>query len=230
MTQTQLDTLAAAYRAYVGTFRGPGGTLAPMLQLKLEHTGRVVANARLIAAGEKWPAGLALPGEAAALLHDTGRYSQFARYRTFRDAASCDHAAESVRVITERRWLDPLPPADARDILAAVAAHNKKEVPPGLGPSAEALAHLVRDADKLDIFTVCLSAVADGSILTDPDITWGLSVHGRPSPEIIEAVLAGRPVPYGAIKSLSDFVLVEVGWLNGGLHYAAWGWLPPRDN
>lgn len=219
MTNEQLGELNRVYTAYVDTFRDAQGKLADMLQLKLDHTHRVVENARKIFTDESWPAPLALLGEAAALLHDTGRYSQFAKFHTFRDAVSVDHAAESVKVVTERRWLESFDREDRQRILTAVGVHNKKDVPTGLDAETAALAHLVRDADKLDIFTVCEMSVRDGSILSNPDITWSLNVHGHPSPDLVEAVCTGHSVKYEWIRSLADFILVEIGWLNGGLHF-----------
>ena len=52
MTDDFLVRLAAQYDAYVDTFRAPDGTLPEMMQLKRDHTARVVANAQASAAGE----------------------------------------------------------------------------------------------------------------------------------------------------------------------------------
>ena len=68
-----LQALQRLYDAYVDTFRA-GGELPPMMRLKREHTAFVVANARAIAAGEGFDGRTARAAEAAALLHDTGRY------------------------------------------------------------------------------------------------------------------------------------------------------------
>ena len=40
-----------------------------------------------------------------------------------------------------------------------------------------------------------------------------------PNPEVAEAIRAGRPVEYQKIKSLADFVLIQVGWMVNGLEY-----------
>ena len=82
-----LEGLRREYDAYVDTFR-VDGKLPPMMELKREHTAFVVANARAIAAGERMDPTTAAVCEAAALLHDTGRYEQLRRYDTFRDSDS----------------------------------------------------------------------------------------------------------------------------------------------
>ena len=79
---SSLEALREAYRAYVDTFRGADGHLPPMMQLKLVHTMKVVEAARRIAAEECFDDRTSLACEAAALLHDTGRYEQLRVYNT----------------------------------------------------------------------------------------------------------------------------------------------------
>ncbi|MBQ9429950.1 MAG: HD domain-containing protein [Kiritimatiellae bacterium] len=214
-----MTDLLREYQAYVDTFRDSSGELEEMLRLKLGHTMAVVDCARRIMSGEGFAKDEFRLGEIAALLHDTGRYAQFKKYRTFRDAVSVDHAAYSAEVVERLRWLDGFPAEDRECVLTAVRCHNRKTLPAGLPPRVERVAHLVRDADKLDIFRVLENAVAGGELESHPEIAWGLPVNAAPSSEVVEAVCAGRPVEYSWIKSLSDFVLIQVGWLYGGLHY-----------
>ncbi len=219
MTRDLLETLTRRYHAYVDTFRSADGTLLPMSQLKLDHTLQVVEGAKLIMAGEAWLESACVVGEACALLHDVGRYSQLKEFGTFQDARSIDHAFRGVEVIEAERLLDGLAEADRKRVLTSVALHNKKSVPATLGSETADLVHLVRDADKLDIFRVLEAAIADGSLERNPEIAWDLQVKGAPSPEVVAAVSRGLPVSYAWIKTLSDFVLIQVGWLNGGMHF-----------
>lgn len=219
MTREFLDELARRYHAYLDGFRPADGALPKMLQLKLEHTLGVVADAKRIMAGEGWAEEARVAGEACALLHDAGRYSQLSEFGTFQDAKSFDHAKRGVEVSERLRWLEELPADERRRVLTAVALHNKKEVPATLEPAAAELCHLVRDADKLDIFRVLEEAVEDGSLQRNPEIAWGLQMMGAPSPDVVDAVSRGRSVSYAWIRTLSDFVLIQVGWLNGGLHF-----------
>jgi len=219
MTRIFLETLTRRYRAYVDTYRGADGVLPKMLQLKLDHTLHVVEDARRIMSGEGWPEDLRVVGEACALLHDAGRYSQLHEFGTFQDSKSIDHAARGVEVIKKEHWLDELPSEEREAVLTAVAVHNKRDVPVSLPHVTADWAHLVRDADKLDIFRVLEEAITDGSLEENPEIAWGLQVKGAPSPNVVEAIRNGCSVSYTWIKTLSDFVLIQVGWLNGGFHY-----------
>jgi hypothetical protein len=219
MTRDFLAALTRRFYAYLDGFRLPDGSLQEMLQLKLDHTASVVKNVRLIMAGEGWPEGTRVLGEACALLHDVGRFSQLRDFGTFQDSKSIDHAARSVEVVEGGRWLEGLAAEERRRVLTAVALHNKKEVAPSLEAATADLCHLVRDADKLDIFRVLEVAATDGSLSRNPEIAWELQVKGAPSPEVVAAVSRGQPVCYTWIKTLSDFVLIQVGWLQGGLRY-----------
>ena len=210
-------SLTELYDAYVDTFRGADGKLPPMMELKRVHTAHVVDNAKLIAKGEGFDAETTRACEAAALLHDTGRYEQLRRYNTFRDADSVDHAVFSHYIVVEKGWLDGVPQREA--ILTAVLVHNRRDVPDNLDPLTEAAVHTVRDADKLDIFRVLEHQIATTDWRTNCTAFWNLPTMARPSPAVLDAVRASRPVDYQNIKTLADFVLIQVGWMVCGLRY-----------
>ena len=82
------------------------------------------------------------------------------------------------------------------------------------------MAHLVRDADKLDIFRVLEHQVAHTDWRKDKRAFWNLATTAAPSADVVERVCAGLPVDYQAIKSLADFVMIQVGWMVSGLEFA----------
>ena len=212
-----LEKIRRLYGEYVDGYR-VDGELPPMMALKLLHTDMVVANAKAIAEGEGMDAGTAEACELAALLHDTGRYEQLRLYNTFRDSESVDHAVFSHDIVKKKGWLDGHPHKDA--ILDAVLFHNRRDVPDGLDPVTLAAAHCTRDADKLDIFRVLEDRVANADWRKDSAAFWNLPVVAAPNPDVMRAIEEGRPVDYQNIKTLADFVLVQVGWLRRELHFA----------
>jgi len=192
-----------------------------MQQLKVDHSRRVVEKAERIMAAEQWSEAQCLLGKACALLHDVGRFSQYAEFGSFEDHHSINHALRGVDVLQADGVLAALPAADRATILMAVQQHNARELAPNLPADQFAFVHLVRDADKLDIFRVFEDAVRAGHLEDHPEIAWSLPERGPANPEILAAVCAGRTVNYRLVKSLCDFVLVQVGWLHGFLHYDA---------
>ena len=227
-----LSGLSELYDAYVDTFRNPDGTLPAMMQLKRVHTAFVVKNAELIADGEGFTPEEREVSLAAALLHDTGRYEQLRRYNTFQDSKSVDHAVFSHDIVKEKGWLESgeavASPLHRDVILKAVLYHNRRELPPEIERSDDpdsrtvlgAAAHTVRDADKLDIFRVLEDQVAHTDWKSDSRAFWNLSVSAPPNPVVVDCIASGRPVDYQHIQSLSDFVLIQIGWMISGLHFA----------
>ena len=215
-----MDKLRQLYFDYVDTFK-VDGKLPPMMELKRIHTALVVDNAKKIAAAEKFDAHTAEICTLAALLHDTGRYEQLKRYNTFKDSDSVDHAVFSHDIVKAKGWLDGLEAADREAVLKAVLYHNRRDLPEGMPPLMDTAAKCVRDADKLDIFRVLENQIATTDWRTDSTAFWNLRYDLPPNPAVIAAIKEGRPVDYQNIRSLADFVLIQVGWMRNGLYFAA---------
>ena len=218
MTEEFIKALTAKYDAYVDAFRVEG-ELPDLMRLKRVHTGHVVAAAQAIAEGEGFDAETASVCVAAALLHDTGRYEQLRRYSTFRDSESVDHAVFSHDIVRDAGWLAECVQAERQAVLDAVLFHNRRDVPEGLDALTFAASHTVRDADKLDIFRVLEDRVATTDWRNDCAAFWNLPVRAAPNPAVLAAIREQRAVDYQNIKTLADFVLIQVGWMVSGLHY-----------
>lgn len=215
----RLQVLRARYDAYVDTYRGDDGRLPVMMQLKLTHTAKVVEAARAIASGESFDPRTSLVCEAAALLHDTGRYEQLKRYNTFRDSDSVDHAVFSHDIVKEKGWLDGWEEKDA--ILTAVLVHNRREIPAdGMDALTLTASKTVRDADKLDIFRVLEDQISNTDWRHDSRAFWNLKTEAPPNPVVCDCIRRGDAVAYQDITCLADFVLIQIGWMISGLEYA----------
>lgn len=214
-----LNTIDTRYRKHVDSFRSPDGSLAELLELKDLHTARVVENILEIASRHAPDRFISFCCAASARLHDVGRFEQLRSYGTFRDSDSIDHALLSRRIVEREKWLDGVPGAEC--ILDAVLFHNRRELPPELDDATLFVSNAVRDADKLDIFTVLEDRVKNTDWRKDCSAFWNLPVSAPPNPTVVETIRSGRSVDYRDIKSLSDFVLIQVGWMIEGLHFAA---------
>lgn len=215
MIPMKVSAIPEAFLAYYRTFPS-----ADMNVLKLEHTRRVVTNAIRIMEGERFPQELRSAGETAAWLHDVGRFQQFQKYHTFSDRQSVNHALLSCGEILRLGWLDDRLPQERNLILQAIAFHNLKDIPEGLSEDETLLVNLVRDADKLDIFTVLDHAIETNYLPSHPEVYWGLPFTAPPSPKIVAAVKCGATIDYADIHSFVDFVFIQLAWCNGGLYFA----------
>jgi hypothetical protein len=203
--------MASWFKGYVDAFRD-GAKLSSPLELKRLHSLRVAENAALIAAGF----GLAQEeielARAAGLLHDAGRFSQFARYESFRDADTIDHGLEGRRVLEEAA---PFADADERErLLCAVQYHNRKteDIPPGLPASQSSLLRLVRDADKLDIMEIVLDSVEADGFKDLPVMVPNIRLSRELTPGVLDKALIGESPSSEKLSTLADFLVMLASW------------------
>jgi hypothetical protein len=218
MTDADLVHLEKFFGDYTQRFADTAGRLHPMQQLKAEHSRHVAATAALILAAEQWPELARRRGMACAWLHDIGRFAQFAEYGMFEDSKSINHATRGVTVLRTEGVLDALTPDTREIILVAVGCHNMRDLAPTLAAAHAPFVHLVRDADKLDIFRVFEDAVRADHLTKHPEIAWSLPVDGAVSPEVLAAVATGQTVSYQLVRTVCDFVMIQVGWISQQLY------------
>jgi hypothetical protein len=209
----RLDALMAErFAAFIEPYlSAPGDGFA--FELKEAHTKRVVDLARRICDEEGIGGDARTATILAAQLHDLGRFPQYRKYHTFRDADSANHAALSVMHALRANMLDGVPLPIRRTIIGAVYLHNKRLLPADLPADMDTAARVVRDSDKLDIFQVMLSFFAEEQH-EHPEVA--LSAQNEPekySPDVLRTLIAREPGDYAKIVYYNDFKLMSVGWL-----------------
>ena len=214
MQTKQLDRLKQHFAEYVRTFYTPGDDyLNNNLHLKECHTRRVCAEMRALAAALEMNDGDTLLAETIGLLHDVGRFEQFKKYRTYKDALSENHCLLGLRIIGQQNLLDPLGPEEQAIIRTAIEFHGAKELPQ-MDRRSLHFSRMIRDADKLDIF--CLS-VENYRLFHENKKAFAFEVEfpDRPevSSEILEAVLNNRLIDYRLLATLTDAKLLQLGWV-----------------
>ncbi|HON79839.1 MAG TPA: HD domain-containing protein [Spirochaetota bacterium] len=182
------------------------------LKLKKEHSLRVCSIIRRLAAGTGLEGDQAASAEIAALLHDVGRFRQYAEYGTFSDAASEDHGSLSVSVIDGEGLLRECRPETRDTIRFAVQYHNKAAIPHSGDDTTLHIAKLLRDADKIDIWHVVTEhylagdAAGIASMLDLPD-------NDEISPRICDDIRAGTIARMEHLQSCNDLKLLQMAWV-----------------
>ncbi|MFO7727668.1 MAG: HD domain-containing protein [Desulfonatronovibrio sp.] len=184
----------------------------PNIKLKKDHSLRVAKLARLLTEFEQFRAGPAFLTGVAALFHDIGRFEQYARYKTFKDSDSIDHARLGFKILGAQGFLDSLSVSDIRCIRLAVLFHNRHSLPSGLPREIDMVCKALRDADKLDIFPVMLSHFEPGST-GNSVVTLGLSDSDEITPEILDQLKSRRLGDYSRMQYLNDFKLLICSWV-----------------
>ena len=213
MEQRELEELAEWFVSYCrGYYQGDVAYDRNIL-LKEEHTQRVRGFAAQLAAELHLADDECRTAEAVALCHDVGRFEQFRRYRTFRDADSENHAALGARVLRGAGVLDCISEGERELVLRAVALHNVFALPPGLDQATVTQARLIRDADKLDIWRVFHDFYLGAEEERADAVTLGFPDLPVCSPEALAALLNGEMVRLDSVATLADFKLLQLSWL-----------------
>jgi HD domain len=212
MEQSRLDAIRQWFDGYVRTFYDIDPEGLRNIQLKVEHTHKVCAVMDLLAAGEGLSGEEARVASATALLHDVGRFPQYRRWRTFRDSDSDNHARMAVEVIREQNLLGGLEPEKRLLIEEAVRFHNLFQPPEQVQSPTRLFIHLIRDADKLDIWRVFLDLYALPEEERASAATLGLADLAEFSPACLAALAEQRVVRLDQCRSLNDFKLLQISW------------------
>lgn len=180
--------------------------------LKELHTRHVSANMLSIAQAMLQNKNKILMAEAVGLLHDIGRFPQYAHYRTFRDSDSINHGRLGADVIEEQKVLDSLPRDEQELILDAIRFHNAYAIPDGLDPDKQFFLRMVRDADKLDIWRIFAEYYEKDP--SERDSVAGLGLPDRPeySDGVLACLAEKRLSRLSDLKTLNDFGIMQLTW------------------
>ena len=154
------------------------------------------------------PEGIAL-AKIIGLLHDIGRFPQFAGYSTFDDRISVDHGALGVNILRDCNLLAMLDFNDRIVVETAILHHNKARLPALEFKRCRLYSQLIRDADKLDIFRIVLDTY-DGS--RGAEIS-SLPKEGDISMKVLADLINKESVRYDHIKNQIDWIFLRIGWL-----------------
>lgn len=190
------------------------------LDLKSAHTAAVLKIARRIVLHEKFEPPLARACLLAALYHDLARFEQYLRYHTFRDRESCNHGLLGVKILKREARLAGEDASTRNIVLAAVGLHNRFALPAHLPPETELAAHVVRDADKLDILRV-MDEHLSGPGPYSPTVVLNLPDDPALAGEaVLRSAREGRVAAYADLRSVNDFRVLLGTWFFD-MHFAA---------
>jgi hypothetical protein len=214
MEKGQVERLRVWFDEYASRFFCDDEYVNAHLRLKQEHTARTCEEIGLLAEHLELDANQKRVAEVVALLHDVGRFPQFAEYRTYNDVKSVDHCQLGVMVLREEGVLEALPDEERTWVETAVACHGRKVVPSELSGPALLFLKLIRDADKIDILRVVLNNYR--GYREHPD-TFLLEIELPDEPgysdEVLAAVLKQELVDSRRLRTLNDMKLCQIGWV-----------------
>jgi len=153
--------------------------------------------------------------EVIALFHDIGRFEQYARYKTFVDSDSEDHAALGIKILKENDVLAGFDEPTRNLILRSISYHNRASLPRVETEACLFFTKLLRDADKLDIWKVVTDYYRQKNRRQNVAIELGLPDTPEISNEVYESLMRRHIVNADYLKNLNDFKLLQIGWVYG---------------
>jgi hypothetical protein len=205
------------FERYSDRFFGDDEYVNAHLRLKQEHTARTCEEIVRLASALALDDDEMRIAELTALLHDVGRFPQFAQYRTYNDLRSIDHGQKGVEVLRAEGVLDILPAEERQWVETAVGLHNRKSLPSTLKGRALLFTKLIRDADKIDIFRVVLEYYRSrrGNPQSSCTLELEIELPDTPqyNPEVLKAVRNEEAVDWGKLRTLTDARLCQLGWV-----------------
>lgn len=188
-----------------------------MIRLKVRHTWKVVLAADQIAEKLGLNASERDLVHIAALFHDIGRFEQAARYHTFIDSQSIDHARLGASILEKGNFLDDLDPKTRLIVLNAVRDHSLFSLPEYSGPNSELqdiVSRIIRDADKIDIFRVIAEERTEDTTGASAEDIEGLTL----TDSVADSLLNGKSILRSDRKNALDIWVSYLGFF-GDLNY-----------
>jgi len=213
MDKKTVSALREWFLDYAETFRTRSLEDVEPINLKVDHTRRVCNEIGDIGKTLHLNSEELRLAEVMALLHDIGRFEQYARYRTFADYLSENHATLGVRVLRHHGPLEALDKRERDLILRVVAYHNRYRVPERVSEKCLFFSRVLRDADKLDIWRVVTDYYGQKDGPRDRVVELGLPDTHQVSHEPCADLLAGKIVKFHSIRSLNDFKVLQMSWV-----------------
>jgi putative nucleotidyltransferase with HDIG domain len=181
--------------------------------LKERHTYRVCRNIIKICKYLSLSESVTNLANAIALLHDIGRFPQYAKFKTFKDSVSVNHGVLGANILKEQNVLSSLSNREQEIVIKSVKFHNAFSIPKNEDGDTVFFIKLIRDADKLDIWKVFIDYYKSPDKDKASAVGLGLSEDEKYSKGIIDVIYSKKIVSLSVVKTLNDFKLLQLSWI-----------------
>ena len=213
MTEKDLTTLKRWFSDYSQSFYSSDNEDQKNIILKVDHTHNVCKNIVAIAKSLSLDDHTMRLAETVALFHDIGRFPQYARYKTFRDADSENHGLLGAKTLIGEKVLGNLSDKEGELIINAVKFHNAFAIPTVLKGDVVLLLKLIRDADKVDIFRVFIDYYESPEEDRASATAFGVPATPEYSEVMLSCILKKKVAAYSNIRTENDFKLMKLSWV-----------------
>ncbi len=213
MRTGDLEYLKSWFSEYSKSFYSNNEEDQKNIMVKILHTENVCRNIVEIAHGLSLGDNETMLAEAVALFHDLGRFEQYTKYKTFKDAVSENHGLLGANILVKKNILDQFPEDEQELVVAAVKYHNAFAIPDGLDERTKTLLKLIRDADKVDIYRVFIDYYESPEEDRASATAFGLKDMQGYSMKVLSCVKEEKAASYQDLKTENDFRLLKLSWV-----------------
>lgn len=198
------EKLIQAFERYVDSY----DLKDPNIYLKYKHTYKVAENCEIIASSLQLLQGDQDLAWTIGMLHDIGRFEQLKRFHTYVDAVSIDHAMFGADLL----FKDGLIAQFVEDtscyelIEKAIRYHSLYRIPEDLCERDTMFCHIIRDADKVDIFR----ANYETGMPVIYNVTEEELKQSAITPEVFDVFMEHRAIPRNIKKTVADNLVGHV--------------------
>ncbi len=213
MTRDDLIYFKSWFADYTRSYYSSDKEDQKNILLKVEHTDNVCGNIVRIAEGSSMEGNQVRLAETVALFHDVGRFSQYTKYKTFRDAVSINHGLLGSKILDEEKVLQRLPEDEQQLIIQAVKFHNAFAIPTVIDSNVILFLKLIRDADKVDIFRVFIKYYESPEEERASATAFRVPDTPAYSKVMLSCIKNKHVASYSNIKTENDFKLMKLSWV-----------------
>ena len=212
MNKDQVSQFYIWFNKYFDSFRYENEKINSNLINKKLHTLRVCKNIKFLTKSLNLSSSEIRLAEIIALFHDIGRFEQFAKYQTFKDEISIDHANLGLTILNDYEVLKDVSVEEKAVILEAIGYHNKYALPNNLSEKNLLFCKLIRDADKLDIFNMLIDSYENPELYKN-EVFEDFIDSNEYQISFVENIINKKKVSYNDVKTKADIKILRISWV-----------------
>ena len=213
LSRKLVDSYKVWFDNYINHFREKYPELTENIDIKADHCKKVSFEIVTLAQSLNLNNEEVLLAEITGLFHDIGRFRQFAKYQTFSDSKSQNHAELGVEVLKENNILNDLTAENQKIIYNSILNHSTAKIPFEKNERIVFFSKLIRDADKLDIWRLITEYYMVKEQKENKALELELPDNDEISDNVLESIINKQVVMKESMKTLNDFKLLQIGWI-----------------
>ena len=213
MNQEDYDKIKASFESYVSKFISESEEILSNIDLKHKHSLRTAETIKDLAKEIELSNSDLLLVQAAALLHDIGRFEQLIKYGTFSDTDQINHIDLGISAIQENHILANLNEEEKEIIIECIRFHHLPEIPKSINEKALPFVQLVRDSDRIDAMFVAADYYSCNKSGTNRRLEMELADKPEISKKLYQQIMKEKVVSNKEILTLNDLKLQQMSWV-----------------